>query len=121
MPTDGDDTAVLDRCEDDLAMALLERDGEAVDDITVPRADLPESARYQDAVLLSVKDGAVQQAIYKTKETDQRAERVRSSDIVVAVMEKEGEREREKNHKVNRSRLALCNSHISITDERYIR
>ena len=58
--------------------------------------DLPESARYQDAVLLSVKDGVVQQATYKTEETDQRAERVRPGDIVVAVMEKEGEREREK-------------------------
>ena len=35
MPTNGDDTAVVDRFEDDLAVALLKLDGEAVDDITV--------------------------------------------------------------------------------------
>lgn len=79
MPTDGDYTAVVDRFEDDLAVLLLERDGELVDDIAVPQSELPESARHQDAVLdISVENGAIQQATYKTEETAERAKRAQS-------------------------------------------
>ncbi|MGM0592523.1 MAG: DUF3006 domain-containing protein [Halobacteriota archaeon] len=42
--------AVLDRFEGDLAVLLLERDGETVDDISVPRAVLPADGRHPDAV-----------------------------------------------------------------------
>ncbi len=79
MADDGDYTAVLDRFEDDLAVLLLEHEGELVDDIAVPRTELPESARHQDSVLdVSVEDGAIQQATYKAEETVERAERAQS-------------------------------------------
>ena len=79
MPSDGKYTAVVDRFEEDLAVLLLERDGETVDDILLPKPELPESGRHQDAVLyVSVVDGEVRNATYKAEETDQRAERAQS-------------------------------------------
>ncbi|EMA55770.1 DUF3006 domain-containing protein, partial [Halococcus salifodinae] len=78
---DGEYTAVVDRFEDDLAVLLLEREGEGetVDDILLPKTELPESGRHQDAVLyVSVEDGEVRDATYKAGETDQRAERAQS-------------------------------------------
>lgn len=79
MPADGKYTAVVDRFEGDLAVLLLERDGETVDDIPLPQTELPENGRHQDAVLhVSVEDGEVRNATYKAEETAQRAEHAQS-------------------------------------------
>lgn len=79
MSTDEEYTAVIDRFEGDLAVLLLERDGETVGDVAVPRAELPPDARHQDAVLrVTVEDGEVQQATYEAEETAERKERAQS-------------------------------------------
>lgn len=79
MTTDGEYTAVIDRFEGDLAVLLLERNSETVDDVAVPRAELPPDARHQDAVLrVTVEDGEVQQATYEAEETDKRKDRAQS-------------------------------------------
>ena len=79
MPTDGNYTGVIDRFEDDLAVVLLERDGNTVDDIAIPQAELPVDARHQDAVLrVSVADGEIQQVTYEAEATDERTERAQS-------------------------------------------
>ena len=79
MLTDGDYTGVIDRFEDDLTVILLERDGDTVDDIAIPRAELPADARHQNAVLrVSVADGEIQQMTYEAEATDERAERAQS-------------------------------------------
>ena len=79
MPTDGEYTAVVDRFEGDLAVVLLERDGETVDDIAIQRTELPEKARHQDGILrVSIEDGELREASYKAEETDERAEHAQS-------------------------------------------
>lgn len=66
-------TAVLDRFEGSEAVLLLETDGEIVDDLAVPRADLPERARRQDAVFaVRVEDDALVRLRYKPHETRSR-------------------------------------------------
>ena len=79
MPADGEYTAVVDRFEGDLAVLLLERDGETVDDIAIPQTELPEEGRHQDAILsVSIEDDELREATYDAGETDERAERAQS-------------------------------------------
>ena len=66
-------TAVLDRFEGEEAVLLLERDGETIADLVVPREDLPRRARTQDAVLnVVVEDGELVRARYLSWETRRR-------------------------------------------------
>ncbi|WP_254535019.1 DUF3006 domain-containing protein [Halomarina litorea] len=72
-------TAVLDRFEGDDAVLVLERGGEDVDDIAVPRSDLPERGRKQDAVFaVVVRDGELRSVRYKPHATRSRGERAQS-------------------------------------------
>ena len=70
---------VLDRFEDDLAVVLLERGGETVDDIAIPREQLPEEGRHQDAIFtVEIADGNVETLSYRPEETTERAEEAQS-------------------------------------------
>jgi hypothetical protein len=76
MIPDGTYTAVLDRFEDDLAVFVLEDDGEAVHEVVLERASLPEAGRTADAVFrLVIEDETVTGATYDADETDERAAR----------------------------------------------
>ncbi|MGZ0746110.1 DUF3006 domain-containing protein [Haloparvum sp. AD34] len=77
MVPDGTYTAVLDRFEGDLAVLVLERDGEDVAEIAVDRERLPAPGRQQDAVYeLVVDDGDVTDLDYDPDATSERTERV---------------------------------------------
>lgn len=71
MVADGSDTAVLDRFEvtqadGELAVLLLEVDGEVADEIVVERDQLPDDGRHVGAVFeVTVVDGALQSADYR--------------------------------------------------------
>lgn len=52
MPDDGTYTAVVDRFEEDLAVLLLEADGETVGEIVVEQNQLPEAGCNVNAVLV---------------------------------------------------------------------
>ena len=66
---------VLDRFEDDLAVVLLEHDGETVGDIAVPREQLPDEGRHQDAVFTIEMEGETVQTIsYCPEETREQAQ-----------------------------------------------
>lgn len=68
-------TAIIDRFEGDLAVLLLEHEGETLDDIAVDRSALPDDARHVDAVLsVVVQDGELLDASYRPDETEQRKE-----------------------------------------------
>ena len=70
---------VLDRFEDDLAVVLLERDGETVDDIALPREQMPEEGRHQDAVFtVEMKGKTVRTISYRPEETVKRGEEAQS-------------------------------------------
>lgn len=70
---------VLDRFEDDLAVVLLERDGDTVGDIAVPREQLPDEGRHQDAVFtIEMEGGTVQTISYCPEETRKQAEQAQS-------------------------------------------
>lgn len=76
---DGEYVAVLDRFEGEVAVVLLERDGETVGDVAVSRDCLPEAARRADAVLsVTLDDGAVTAISYDEDATERRAERSQS-------------------------------------------
>lgn len=76
MPTDGTYTAVVDRFESDLAMLLLENDGETVDQIVVEQATLPEDGRHVDAVIsVELEDDEVIGCTYEERETRNRSDR----------------------------------------------
>jgi hypothetical protein len=47
---DGTYTAVVDRFEDDLAVLLLEADGDTVAELTLAKARLPDPGRHVDAI-----------------------------------------------------------------------
>lgn len=79
MTTDGTYTAVVDRFEDDLAVLLLEADGETVDELVVDRETLPEAGQSVDAVLeVTVDDGALVAVTYDDEKTDTRANEAQS-------------------------------------------
>ena len=68
-------TAVLDRFEEEQAVVLLESGGEAVDEVVIPRDDLPESGRHQDAIFTVTVDGdTVVEIEYEPTETEERAD-----------------------------------------------
>ncbi|WP_080505203.1 DUF3006 domain-containing protein [Halorubrum aethiopicum] len=72
-------TGVIDRLEDDLAVILLEADGEIVDEIVLDHKELPEEAVHPDAVLdITLTDGEVTDLVYDTAETENRKERAQS-------------------------------------------
>jgi hypothetical protein len=74
MVDSGSYTAVLDRIEDDLAVLILEEDGEAVEEHVVPLEELPEPAQTQDAILeVTVEDGDIVDAVF---DPDKSAERI---------------------------------------------
>ena len=72
-------TGVIDRFEDDLAVILLEADGDVVDELVLEREELPEDAAHVDAVLeVTLKDGEVTDLVYDPAETATRKDRAQS-------------------------------------------
>ncbi|MUV59312.1 DUF3006 domain-containing protein [Halobacterium sp. CBA1126] len=79
MTADGTYTAVVDRFEGDLAVLLLEADGESVAERVLDRERLPEAARHVDAVLtVELVDGDVEAMDYEPTATEERAEDAQS-------------------------------------------
>ena len=77
MTTDGTYTAVVDRFEEELAVLLLEADGETVRELVVEQGILPEEGRHVDAVLdVKLVDGKLVDSTYKDAETVERSEDV---------------------------------------------
>lgn len=78
MPADGTYAGVVDRFEGDLAVVLLEVDGETVAERALDRSRLPEDGRHVDAVLrVDVRDGEVADVSYQPDESERRADRAR--------------------------------------------
>lgn len=76
MTEDGTYTAVVDRFEEELAVLLLEADGETVDEMVVDREVLPEDGRHVDAVFeVEIEDDDLVAGDYLESETTERAER----------------------------------------------
>jgi hypothetical protein len=74
MGTDGTYTAVLDRFEDDLAVLVVEANGD-VSELVVAVKRLPEEGRHQDAVFtVDLDDGTLQDAHYEPVTTEERTE-----------------------------------------------
>jgi hypothetical protein len=72
-------TGVIDRFEEDLAVILLEADGEVVDELVLAREELPTEAAHSDAVLaVTLIDGEVTDLSYNPTETTDRKERAQS-------------------------------------------
>jgi hypothetical protein len=71
---------VVDRFEDDLAVVLLEQDGETVDELVIDRDALPEGAEHVDAILQITReaDGSVREMSYDPETTAERNERAQS-------------------------------------------
>ncbi|MFC6764891.1 DUF3006 domain-containing protein [Natrinema soli] len=75
MTTDGIYTAVVDRFEDDLAVVLLEDDGETVDQAVLDTERLPEDGRHVGAVVsVELEDDEVIDITYEERETVDRSE-----------------------------------------------
>jgi hypothetical protein len=73
-PSAGTYTAVLDRFEEDLAVLILEDDGETVGQHVTSTGNLPDDACTQDAVLeITLGDGELVNAEYDAEETDRRS------------------------------------------------
>ena len=69
---------VLDRFEDDQAVVLLERDGSTVDDIVLPRRQLPEDGRHVDALFtVEIEGDRLKQITYLPEETAARSEQAK--------------------------------------------
>ncbi|WP_049985200.1 DUF3006 domain-containing protein [Halobellus rufus] len=72
-------TGVIDRFEEDLAVILLEADGDVVDEIILDRSELPDEAAHPDAILkVTLTDGEVTELSYDPAETTDRKERAQS-------------------------------------------
>lgn len=72
-PTTGTYTAVLDRFEEDLAVLILEDNGETVGQHVTSTGNLPDGACTQDAVLeITLSDGDLVNAEYNAAETERR-------------------------------------------------
>lgn len=75
MTNDGTYTAVVDRFESDLAVLLLEADGETVGERVLDRQRLPEAGQHVDAVFtVELADGDVATLDYEPAVTESRAE-----------------------------------------------
>ncbi|SEP10425.1 Protein of unknown function [Halogranum amylolyticum] len=72
-------TGVIDRFEDDLAVILLEANGEVVDELVLEREAIPTEAAHPDAVLeVTLVDGEVTDLSYDATETTDRKNRAQS-------------------------------------------
>ncbi|AHG04359.1 hypothetical protein HALDL1_12705 [Halobacterium sp. DL1] len=77
-------TAVLDRFEttdggDELAVLLVEADGEVVDELVVDRELLPADGRHENAVFaVTLADGELTEIAYRPEETEARTEAAQS-------------------------------------------
>lgn len=71
---DGTYTAVVDRFEGDLAVLVLERDGEAVDDVAVEADSIPEEAGEGAVLEVVLEDGWLVDATYQPEATRTRRE-----------------------------------------------
>ncbi|WP_200532190.1 DUF3006 domain-containing protein [Halorubrum sp. LN27] len=71
---------VLDRFEDDLAVILLEQDGDVVDEQGIDRDDLPAGGDHVDAIFQITGDdsGAILELEYDAETTRNRKERAQS-------------------------------------------
>ncbi|MCU4802642.1 DUF3006 domain-containing protein [Halobacteria archaeon HArc-gm2] len=79
MPSDGTYTAVVDRFEEDLAVLLLEADGDTVGEVVVDEAALPADGRHVDAVLaVELEDDELVEVTYTEAETDERSDQAQS-------------------------------------------
>ena len=71
-------TGVIDRFEGDLAVVLLEEDGDVVDEMAIERDELPEHAAHTNAVLsVTLAGDTVLDVSYDEEETMQREQDVR--------------------------------------------
>jgi hypothetical protein len=69
---------VVDRFEEDQAVVLLEADGETVDEVVLPRTDLPDDGDMVDAVLLIERTGGkIEEIEFDAEETERRKESVK--------------------------------------------
>ncbi|MFC6616273.1 DUF3006 domain-containing protein [Halopenitus salinus] len=76
MIEDGTYIAVVDRFEDDTAVLLLEQDGDTVDELLLPKTQLPEGGTHVDAVVtVTIADGTVNDITYEPDETAARSTR----------------------------------------------
>ncbi|WP_416838781.1 DUF3006 domain-containing protein [Haloferax sp. DFSO52] len=79
MIPDGTYTATVDRFEDDLAVLLIEENGQDIDQLVVDRSELPWRARKQNAVLtVTVAEGEYENGTYEPEETDARTNAAQS-------------------------------------------
>ena len=79
MIPDGTYTATVDRFEDDLAVLLVEEDGQDIDQLVIDRSELPWRAREQNAVLtVTVSEGEYEKGTYEPDETEARTEDAQS-------------------------------------------
>jgi hypothetical protein len=79
MTADGTYTAVVDRFEDELAVLLLEDDGETVDERVLSKERLPAAGRHVNAILtIDISDEDVVEIDYQEDETQERAERAQN-------------------------------------------
>lgn len=71
-------TGVIDRFEEDLAVVLLEDDGDVVDETTIERSELPENAAHTNAVLsVTLSGDTVLDVSYNEEETTRRTQDAR--------------------------------------------
>ncbi len=72
-------TGVIDRFEEDLAVILLEAEGDVVDELVLDRDELPADAAHVDAVLeVTLDDGEVTDLVYDADETATRKDQAQS-------------------------------------------
>lgn len=64
---------VIDRFEGDDAVVLLESDGDVVDELVLPQAEIPKAGRHDDAVLEIEREGDMVTAVsYAEAKTERR-------------------------------------------------
>ena len=72
-------TGVIDRFEGDLAVILLEADGEVVDEKVLERDEFPDDGAHADAILdVELIDGEITDLSYDREKTVQRKDRAQS-------------------------------------------
>lgn len=76
---DGTFTAVVDRFEEDLAVLVVEDDGETVGEYVTSSGNLPDDGREVDAVLTATFDeGEMIDVSFNEEETEQRQQQTQS-------------------------------------------
>lgn len=90
---DGTYTGAVDRIVDgETAVILLEEDGDVVEEVTVPAAELPEQAQDDGGVLsVTIEDDEVVSIEYRAEETQKR--RNRTADKLDRLSERLSERD----------------------------